>query len=298
MQPFITLSVLIIGGVNKDENMQEEDLIKKLEKIELPEIEIQSHRIKLRMALLNSACFKRLSFFEILKKSLIFAPPVLASLVLLIILGVTVIQPKLNEAKALDIAKNNPEIKKLIEENNMVLGEVRIEEGKAYILLSPAEEIKQAAGENPVIKIQKTEKKEGEPENIEGAIIEVNISRKEVSKINPIKGDDVAPLADKERESAKEIAESEEILKEIIPQGAKVEKIQSSLPQKISLNKKDNKIEAVPQSKIEKKARVYYILDGKKWVIKVNLNEKRVEEIKYSSEDNNSNDNKESKGRD
>jgi len=179
----------------------------------------------------------------------------------------------------------------------MVLSEIKIENGKAFILLSPAEEIKQGAEKNPPIKIQKTGERENESENIEGAIVEVNINQKEVSKISPIKGDDITPLIEEEKESAKEIAESEEVVKEFIPEGAQVEKIQSFLPQKISLTKKNNKIEAAPRSEVEKKAQIYYALEGKKWVVKVNLNEKRVEEIKYSSENFNSND-KESKGRD
>ena len=38
--------------------MKEEELIKKLENVELPEIELQSHRRRLRQALLQSNCFK------------------------------------------------------------------------------------------------------------------------------------------------------------------------------------------------------------------------------------------------
>lgn len=280
--------------------MGNEDLIKNLEenleKIEIPEIEIQGHKTRLRMALLNSNYFKNPGFLEILRKYLVFAVPVF-TLFLLIAAGTIIIQPKIAETKALAIAKNNPGIKELMEKNNMVLSEIKIEDGKAFILLSPAEEIKQGVEKNPVIKIQKTGGGENESENIEGAIVEVNINQKEVSKISPIKGDDIAPLIEEEKESAKEIAESEEVIKEFIPEGAQVEKVQSFLPQKISLTKKDNKIEAVSQPEVEKKAQIYYTLDGKKWVVKVNLNEKRVEEIKYSSENFDSND-EEAKGRD
>jgi len=260
--------------------MEDEDLIRKLESVEIPEIEIPSHKRRLKMALLGSDYFQKSSFFEIIKKPLVWAVPTLA---LLITIGVIVIQPRLIEAKALTIAKNNPEIKKLLEEKDMVLSEVKIKDGRAYVLLNPPEEIK-PTGETFAIKIQKTEE---EMEDIEGAIIEVSLEQKEVAKINPIKGEDIFPLADKEKESAKEIVETEEILEGVIPKGAKIEKINSSLPQKLRLIEKDDKVEVIPQSEVKKRAQVYYIFDGKKWVIKVNLTEKRVEEIQYSSENQN-----------
>jgi hypothetical protein len=267
--------------------MENEDLMKNLEKIELPEIEIQSHRAKLRMALLNSDYFKKTNFFEVFKKYFIFATP---ALVLLAIFGITVISPKLNEAKAFTIAGNNSEIKRLIEENNMVLSDVKIDGNKAYVLLNPIEETKQTIGGDSIIKVQKTTEKENKAENIEGAIIEINLGKKEVVEIKPIKGDDIVPLADKEKESAKEIADSEEVIKNIISQEAHVEKVQSVLPQ-VNLTEKDHKIEVVAQPVSEKEANVHYELDGKKWVVKVNLDKKKVEGIKYSAEDSAENHN-------
>ena len=259
-------------------NMENEDLIRKLKNTELPDIEIKNHKIRLRMALLSSGYFKKPGFLEIIKKSLIFAVPASA---LLIILGVTVIQPKLSEAKALSIAKNNPEIKKLMAEKNMVLTEVKLKDGRVYVLLNPLQETELKTEKNPAIKIQKTE--EDKLEDIEGAIIEVNLGKKEVAKINPIRGDDIVPLANQEKESAKEIAGTEEVIKDIIPKEARIEKIQAFLPQKIHLVDKDHQIEVEPNPLAEKRASVHYNLDGKKWVIRVNLDEKRVEEIQYSS---------------
>jgi uncharacterized pyridoxamine 5'-phosphate oxidase family protein len=42
--------------------MNKEDLIKKLEKLESPEIELQGHKSRLRMALLNSGYFNEERF--------------------------------------------------------------------------------------------------------------------------------------------------------------------------------------------------------------------------------------------
>jgi len=39
--------------------MKEEELIKRLENVELPEIELQSHRRRLRMALLDAGYLQR-----------------------------------------------------------------------------------------------------------------------------------------------------------------------------------------------------------------------------------------------
>ncbi len=259
--------------------MENEDLIKKLESIELPEIEIPSHKSRLRGALLTSDYFQKPSFFETLKRPLVLTAPALA---LLIFLGVTIIQPKLNETRALTIAKNNSEIKKLLEDQNMILGEVKVKDGKAYVLLNPLEEIKPLEEKNQAIKIQKVEKEE-----IEGAMVEINLNQKEVTKINPLKGEDIIPLANQEIESAQEIAKTEEIIKEIIPKEAKIEKIQPSLPAKMHLVEKDEGVEIISPPETVKRAKVYYIFDGREWIVKVNLNEKRVEEIKYSSSNQN-----------
>jgi hypothetical protein len=177
--------------------MEEKDLIKKLESIRVPEIEIKSHRKNLKMALLNSDYFKKRNFFQAFGRSFAVAVPVLA---LLLFLGVNIIEPRLAEANALKVAMSNPEIKKLIEENNMVLSEVKMSGGKAYILLnSPGQE------KDPSIKIKKAK-----DEEIEGAIIEVNLEQKQVTKINPIEWEEVAPLDDNDKESVKEIVKKNE----------------------------------------------------------------------------------------
>jgi len=263
--------------------MEKEDLIKKLESIELPDIKIESHKKGLKMALLSSDYFKKPSFFEVFRKSLVFSVP---ALVVLIIFSITIIQPKFIEAKAIGIVKNNPEVKKLMEENNMVLSEVKVKNGKAYVLVNIQKESKVANEKPSAITIQKV--KENEKNDIEGAIVEVNLNQNKVNKINPIRSDDIAPLANEEKELAREIVESEEIVEEIIPKEAKIEKIQSSLPQKIHLVEENQEFKAIHNPEEDgKEARVHYTLDGKKWIIKVNLKDKRVEEIKYSPENKN-----------
>jgi len=270
--------------------MGNEDLIKKLENIRLPEIEIKSHKKGLKTALLSSSYFKKQSPFEIFRKSLVFSLPALA---LLVILAFNLIQPKLTEAKALGIAKNNPEIKKLIEEKNMVLSEVKIKDGKAYVLLNHQEEVNEKTEKTPAIKIQKMEENKSGDEDIEGAIVEINLNQKEVAKINLIRGEDIVPLKDKDKESARKIVDDEEIIKEIIPENAEIEKIESSLPRKIHMVEENQEFKAIHNPDEDgKKAHVHYTSDGKRWIIRVDLERERVEEIEYYS------DNQDEKGRD
>ncbi len=68
--------------------MEEKDLIKKLENIEVPEIKIKSHRKNLKVALLSSDCFQKRDFFQVFKKPLAIAVP---ALILLLLLGVNII---------------------------------------------------------------------------------------------------------------------------------------------------------------------------------------------------------------
>ena len=66
--------------------MNKDDLIKKLKSIDIPEIELQSHRRRLRLALLNSGYFKEKTIMSLLKK---FAPiGSVAVIALLVVAGV------------------------------------------------------------------------------------------------------------------------------------------------------------------------------------------------------------------
>lgn len=269
----------------------EQELIKKLNNAEIPEIDMQSHKSKLKIALISSDYFKKPSFWSVFRKPLFLAAPATA---LLLILAITVVQPKLVEAKAFQIAKNNPEVKKIMEEQNMVLGDVKIKNNKAYILLNPPSDSKTISEDSTSIRIKKTKEIKNE---IENAIIEVDIGKKEVTKIDSINSEKFTSLDEEEKDSARNIAGAEEIVSNIIPKEATIEKV-SPISQDVHMVEKDNVIGIASDSGNEKKANIQYILDGKKWSVKVNLDKKRIEEIKYSSSDNeDENENKNNKGR-
>ncbi|MCD6283690.1 hypothetical protein J7J12_00330, partial [bacterium] len=111
--------------------MKKEDLIKKLENIKTPEIEIQSHKQRLKMALLSSGYFKENSIMFWTKRLI----PAGIALALILAIGFGVIQPKLQIAKAMEIAKKDPQIQQLMKDYGVEIKQVKLKNGKAYVLL-------------------------------------------------------------------------------------------------------------------------------------------------------------------
>jgi len=121
--------------------MEFKDLEKKLESIKVPEIEIQSHKERLKVALLTQHQKLRFGtgqdsgYFwnKIMLKRLV---PAGVALALVLVVGFTVIQPKLQTAKAMEIAKKDPQIQQLMKDYGLEIKEVKLQDGKAYVLLA------------------------------------------------------------------------------------------------------------------------------------------------------------------
>lgn len=112
--------------------MKDEDLIRRLEKVETPDIELAGHKQALRMALLSSGHFKprtRIGWAKIL------APVTAAVLVVAFAGFFNVIQPRLEMAQAKDIAMSDAQVQELMAENGLGIAEVRLQNGEAYVLL-------------------------------------------------------------------------------------------------------------------------------------------------------------------
>ena len=111
--------------------MKEEELIRKLENVELPDIELQGHRHRLRMALLNAGYLKRQQrasiwglaklkgVKDIMTRSLVLRQPAWRTalagvLAIALIVGLAIALPSLTrqspEALAADIAENSPQV--------------------------------------------------------------------------------------------------------------------------------------------------------------------------------------------
>jgi len=254
--------------------MEYEDLIKKLKNTSLPEIELPTHKKKLRRILLTSKYFKKSTFWSVFKKSLAFTVP---ALVLLIIIGINIIQPKLIEARALRIARNDPEVQKLITEEKVVLDEVKIKDGKVYVLLNPTsiETIQFGSAQQKAITIQEAEEEVRPPM---GAVVEINMRQKQVSEIKPVQ-EDILSLAEKEKELAEQIVQKESLIKEILSEEARIERVKATFPERLRLIERGDEVLAVPDPTDEKKAEIYYTTDGQRWMVQVNLNQDRVEQI-------------------
>jgi len=264
--------------------MKSDNLTEKLSRIEVPEIEIQSHKAELRAALLSSRYFQKHSFSDVLRKCLIFTMPGLA---VIAILGITVVSPKLSQAKVLNIAKNNPDIRKLMAEENMELGDLKIINGRAFVVLNS--------------KIKENDDKENQSVNFqttsishllrtEGAIVEVNIGKKEVVRINSINVSKFPPLNDKEKASAIQIINTGTSIESFVPKNAQIQEVASSLPKNIKLVQHNDEVEAIAEKENERRANVRYSFEDEEWIVGVNLDTQKVEDVRYFHRDKDDND--------
>ncbi|XOB41405.1 MAG: hypothetical protein ACKKMW_01595 [Candidatus Nealsonbacteria bacterium] len=248
--------------------MKKEDLIKKLENIKTPNIEIQSHKQWLKLALLNSGYFKEKTIMFYTKRLV----PAGVALALILVVGFTVIQPRLQIARAMEIAKNDPQIKELIEEYGVEIKEVKLQDGKAYVLLTlpgenlPPELEERTLGteEDAAVKggmrgpgqfyISYLDPATGEITQSSGSVAEIDLKAAEVTNLKQIgivepldEGEsigkytaelkkletikiDITPLTEEEEARAIEIAKSEPKIQEMIPDLEEREIIVKPLP--------------------------------------------------------------------
>ncbi len=202
--------------------MKEEELIKKLEKVELPEIELQSHQRRLRMALLNAGYLQRQRVgvtilalakseikggIDIIMKGLVSRQPVwktaLASVsAIALIIGLTIALPSLtgqsSEALAAEIAESSLEVK-------LALGDQEIE----------------------VVKVIKIVDDTGTVicEGTMGRLVtaEVDLESQEVTEVKvAIEIVDMPELSEADEQEAINIAKADPGVKELLDQGASI----------------------------------------------------------------------------
>ena len=280
--------------------MKKEDLIKKLENIETPDIEIQSHKQRLKMTLLSSRYFKEKTIMFWTKRLV----PTGVALALLIVLGFTVINPKLMKARAMEIAKNDPQIKELIEEYGVEIKEVKLQDGKAYVLLTLPEEklppVPMLGGEETDSKalsmrgpgqfyIVYQNPETGEIIESSGSVAEIDLKAKKVEKLELIEKlqIDITPLTEEEKARAIEIARSEPKIQEMIPDLEEREVIVKPMPPlKLRLDEDpDDGVEITSADpKEDKRANVIFKSDEMQDIITVNLTTGKVEgAVSYST---------------
>ena len=278
--------------------MKKEDLIKQLENIELPEIEIQSHKQRLKMALLNQ--HQKLHFGtgqdsgyfwnKIMLKRLI---PAGVALALILVVGFTVIQPKLQIARAMEIAKNDPQIQQLMKDYGVEIKEVKLQDGKAYVLLAlPEEKLPPLpalkGGEETAMRgpgqfyITYQDLKTGEVRESSGSIAEIDLKGKKVEKLEMVEETMIAlvPLTEEEKARAIEIAKSDPKIKEMLPADAEVVAVKPLPPLKLKIQttSEENGVRVVAYDEREDR-RVNVIFESERGqdIITVNLSTGAIE---------------------
>ena len=268
--------------------MKQEDLIKKLENIKTPDIEIQSHQRRLRLALLNSGYFKEKPIMFYTKRLV----PVGVALALILVVGFTVINPKLQIARAMEIAQNDPHIQQLMEDYGVEIKEVKLHDGKAYVLLAlpeeklPSELEKRAlGGEETLVRgpgqmfMAYQNPETGEVVEFSGSIVEISLKEKRIEKLEMVETMkfNLAPLTGEERDRVIEIAKTERKIKEMIPDLEEREIIVKPLPPlKLHLVETTDGMRTESEEEV-KRVNVIFKSDDYQDTITVNLTTGKVE---------------------
>ena len=281
--------------------MKKEDLIKKLESIKIPEIEIQSHQRRLKLALLSSGYFtpfrnKFLTGFK--EKTIMFwtkrLVPAGVALALVLVVGFTVIQPKLQIARAMEIAKNDPQIQQLMKDYGVEIKEVKLQDGKAYVLLTlPEEKLPPLpalkGGEETVgmrgpgqFYITYQDPKTGEVIESSGSIAEIDLKGKKVEKLEMVEETMIAlvPLTEEEKARAIEIAKSDAKIKEMLPLDAEVVAVKPLPPLKLKIQttSEENGVRVVAYDEREdRRVNVSFESERGQDIITVNLSTGAIE---------------------
>ncbi len=246
--------------------MEEKNLIKKLEETSLPEIEITSHKRRLKIALLNRYFGEKRSWevFNIFR----LAFPLTAVAVILVFLVLNnLIFPQYNLAKAEEIALKDPQIKGWVDKG-ATIKDIEIIKNKAYVLIQPSEGIQEV---KEAVTLSKGEIQKPKEEFV-GALAEIDFKEKKVTKIEEM-GPVIASLIEEEKEKTREILENNPEVQKTIPKEAEIIKIETSLPQ-LRLIKKNNSIEVAPE--LKKEVMVIYEHDKKQWQSTIDLIQEKV----------------------
>ena len=267
--------------------MKEEELIKKLENAKLPDIELESHRRRLKMALLAAGYLNRqprVTILELAKskmrggmdtmiRGLVSRQPVwktaMASvLAIALIIGLTITLPGLtgqsSEALAAEIAENSPQVR-------AALGD----------------------GEIKVVKVIKVVDDKGTVicEGTMGRLVtaEVDLENKEVTDVKvAIEIVDMPELSEADEQAAINIAKADPKVQEILDEGASVYNVHPSCSFGMRVSPETGETEefsevlavVVLASGVEEwEGGTVYNPDGEVWFVHVDLAQEKVVRI-------------------
>lgn len=247
--------------------MGEEELIKKLENVELPDIELQGHQRRLRMALLESRYFKeqpKVAIFSQTKSKMkggidmlkgliswrpVWKPALVSALAIALIVGSALFVPSLvgpsPEVLAAEIAQNSPEVQKLLGDDLVTVRKVQLVDGVGHVVC--------------------------EASIGTFALADVDLEKGKLIKVEKIK---MPELSDEEKERAVEIAKAAPEVRELLDKGASIDKV-FPLFGIIALSEENGEMKVEANVTMA----VALVLDDEKWIVHVDLEKGEVERI-------------------
>ena len=243
--------------------MKEEELIKKLENVELPDIELQSHRRRLRMALLDAGYLKRqrgVAILELAKSKVkgeidtmirglvsrqpVWKTAVVSILALALVVGLSLTIPSLSTesvyAQAADIAQNSPQVRAALGDGEVqVVKVIKVVDNKGTVICQ---------GELGVI------------------TTEVDLETKEVTVVS------MPELTEAGEEEAVDIAKADPRVQELLDKGASIGKVSPMYSFGTRVNPETGEIEEFS----EELARVEITLGETIWIAHVDLANEEV----------------------
>lgn len=302
--------------------MNKEDLIKKLENVEIPEIKLPSHQQRLKSALLNSEYFKEKTMSPVLFWSKRLIPAGVVLVLILVVGFFTFLQPRNQIARAMEIIKNDPKVQEMIQKNNLEIKDIKVKDGKAYVLLTMKEGEDIPAGEKEEAerilkeKLKELLKESKMPEEIItkvesgesiiemvyedeetgvgkvrtsfvlNSLVEIDLKGKKIENIDTNLL--VSNLTEEEKNKAIEIAEKDKRIKKVFSDERSDYSIEvRPLPlSKGTLEEENGKIVVKPAQDIDKRALVFLrSTDGKETAdVIVNLTKEEIEMVGISGE--------------
>ena len=237
--------------------MREEELIKKLENIDLPEIELQSHRRRLKTALLQSQCFEeRPGKAAVLESKVqgginmlkgliswrpVWKPALVSALALALIIGFALFVPSpfvpSPEVLAANIAQNSPEVRAALGGDEVeTLKVVSIKDDMATVIV------------------------EGKMGGIVTALVDLHTKIVTEAVGGP-------KLTDEEKEKALSIVKADPRVRELLDRGAVIAMILPMYVHASGTNQETGEIEEISETW----AQVWINLGNKQWGAQVDL---------------------------
>jgi hypothetical protein len=279
------------------------ELIKLLENTDLPKIELKGYKLRLKSVLLDSKNFRPKKAFFWSKKLV----PVGAFLSLVVAFGILVVNPKLMEAKAINIAQKDPQVQELMQESGAAIKEAKVKGNRAYVLLTlPEEKLMPQTAETSVFgsasKIITGDA--NELQFFAGSVVEISLKEKRVTHVQKLTEIDVpiSILSKEEEARAIEIIKQEPAVSKMIPKVPEVEAeietekkevetesedtvpfpssfiVKPLPPLKLHLEEVNDEVKAWSEPGEDKRAGVIIQVEDKQRMIMVNITQEKVEE--------------------